>query len=97
MSGGSHEYLYMRDLDELIGSHQSSLEQMIKDLENLGYAKDAASEAYQLLLTLRQTENRVDTIMKRLSPIFKAVEWHKSGDSTDGAIHRALREYRGEK
>lgn len=94
MSGGSYDYLFVKDPEQLL-QMQETIQNMADRLAGLGYAKDAALETQQLLLTLRQFENRIRAIADRLSDVWKAVEWWDSNDSgEDGVIH-ALAEYRG--
>lgn len=93
MSGGSFDYLFIRDGYDL-GEHEQDLNKMVDTLLELGYAEDAAREAYELLLILRQSRVRMDVIMKRLSGVFKAVEWWQNCDSTEDAVKEALTKYR---
>lgn len=96
MSGGSYDYLFIKDPEDLL-SMQDTVQSMSDRLAGLGYAPDAAQETQELLLTLRQFENRIHAITKRLSPVWRAVEWWDSGDSGEDGLVRALAEYRGEK
>lgn len=93
MSGGSYDYLFTKSPEDLL-SYEGSLESMANRLAGLGYATDAAREAEDLLLIVRQVRNRLQARMDRLSGIFRAVEWWDSCDSTEEVVHKALAEYR---
>ncbi|ASU81529.1 hypothetical protein CDO52_00860 [Nocardiopsis gilva YIM 90087] len=95
MSGGSYNYLcYADDLAELF-ERRDDLAGMADVLARLGYAPDAASETQQLLLDLRATDIRVQASIRRLSGVWKAVEWWHSSDSSEEAVYDALAAYRG--
>lgn len=95
MSGGSFEYLYCADSSN-ITERMQSLEEMADFLGGLGYAPDAAAETYRLLLVVRQHEVRVDTLIQRLTEVWRAAEWWQSDDSGEGAFKVALAKYRSE-
>ena len=95
MSGGSYNYLCYKDGFE-IGGHESDLQAMADRLAGLGYAADAARETQELLLELRQYENRIQTRIKRLSGVWHAVEWWDSCDSGEDGVGLELAKYRGE-
>lgn len=95
MSGGYYEYLYSKDIENLM-KMEEQLQQMADDLAMLGYASDAAKETEDFLLTIRAFRNRMTTRLDRLWPVWKAMEWWKSYDSGEDAVQKSLREYRGE-
>ncbi len=94
MSGGSWDYLYSKELDELL-NRKGSIQQMADKLAMLGYAPDAASETMDLLLTLRMFECRLDAMLDRLRPIWKGIEWWDSADWSEETFKEALTRYRG--
>lgn len=95
MSGGSYDYLFMKDPDELLHSHhQENIESMAARLAGLGYAQDAALETENVLLILRQFEVRMRARLDRLSGVWKAVEWWDSCDSGEDSVKEALARYR---
>lgn len=96
MSGGSYNHLWMMETDQLF-HNEDVIQAMADRLAGLGYAKDAASETEEFLLTIRQFENRIYTMQKRLRNVWYAVEWWDSGDSGEDGVKLALKEYRGEK
>lgn len=95
MSGGSYDYLHVRDSDEIL-NYERKLSEMIDRLAGLGYAEDAAKESAELLLIMRQYSVRASVIMQRLSEVWHAVEWWDSGDSGEDDVKEALKRYRGE-
>ncbi len=96
MSGGSYNYLcHAFDLDDLL-KQQSALREMADRLAALGYAQDAAAETEDLLAMLRQWQIRADVRLKRLSGVWKAVEWTDSCDWPPSSISEALKAYRGD-
>jgi len=96
VSGGSFNYLcYETDLEGLTGKRQE-LSEMADALAELGYAADAAEETASLLAHIRATNTRINASAKRLYGVWKAVEWWKSCDRSEDAVHAALAEYRGE-
>lgn len=95
MSGGSYDYASLTNEYE-VHNHVAGLEQIRDRLAQLGYAQDAATETEDLLVTLRQFEVRAGVRIKRLAPVWQAIEWWDSGDSGEDRLRRALDEYRGE-
>jgi len=94
MSGGSYNYLCYMQASDLF-SEQVTLQNMADDLAELGYANDVAKETEQLLLTVRSSLNRIKAMQERLEPVFHAMEWWKSCDSSEESLKEALKEYRG--
>lgn len=93
MSGGSYNYLCHADAEKLT-EKTGDLQSMADRLAGLGYAEDAAKETQQLLLIVRQYENRANAIIDRLSKVWRAVEWWDSSDSGEDSVKNALDEYR---
>ena len=95
MSGGSYNYLCYTDGDT-IWNNIGNLSDMSARLAGLGYADDAARETEELLVMMRQARNRIETRIKRLSDVWRAVEWWDSGDSGEDHVRLALARYRAE-
>lgn len=93
MSGGSYEYICFAEPLELF-EKISEIQRMSDRLAELGYASDAASETQNLLLTIRQYENRIRTMHNRLSAVWKSIEWWDSADSGEKQVKEALEKYR---
>lgn len=94
MSGGAFEYLCDREPDELF-EYTRQLEEIREKLIGLG-ADDAAMETEECLLLMRQFLVRMGVRLKRLRPVWKAVEWWCSGDYGREKVQAALKEYRNE-
>jgi len=92
MSGGSYDYLYSRDSDELFG-YSGVLEEMADRLAKLGYADAAAQETLWILLEMRAFQNRINTVKDRLRDVWQAVEWWDSCDSNEKCLKEAVKEY----
>lgn len=96
MSGGAFNYLcYENDLEGLLGKVHD-LSDMTDALAHLGYAADAAQETASLLAHIRATNARVEASSRRLTEVWKAMEWWKSCDWGEDAVRQALADYRGE-
>jgi len=93
MSGGSFKYLYSRDVSELLGS-QGELEHMAEWL-SAHDAQDAAAEVEDIIASIRQFQRRADTRLRRMSDLFKAVEWYESNDWGKERVDKELARYRG--
>lgn len=94
MSGGSYDYLCYKDPDQLM-SCTDQLQSISDRLAGLGYAPDAAAEVQELLLTIRQYDNRISSMMNRLTDVMRSVEWWDSGDCGEDAVKKSLEKYRG--
>lgn len=96
MSGGSYNWLYtICDLEDL-QNRQYDLKAMADRLAALGYAADAAAETEELLVLLRQWQNRMSVRVTRLEALWKAIEWWDSADGHEQAVHAALAAYRAD-
>jgi len=78
MSGGSFEYLYIKDVDELINRNDLFVH-MRNALIEIG-AKDVARETEEFRLFLRQIETRAEVYMERLGPVWHVVITVKADD-----------------
>ena len=94
MSGGSYGYLYCAEPEE-ITQRKPYIEMMVDHLHSLGY-RDAAEESLKVLLVARQAEIRISTMLERLRPVWKAVEWNQSGDWSFDEVEKAMGNYRGD-
>lgn len=95
MSGGSYDYLYVKDASDLF-VNPGELAAMATRLSTLGYADDAAADAHDLLAIVRTQKVRVEAAQSRLYGVFHAVEWWDSGDSGEENVHAELAKYRGQ-
>jgi len=95
MSGGSFDYLCHKELDYFMCTERG-LDEMICALAELGYAEDAAVATQQFLLDLRKAKVRLEASLSDLQPVWKAIEWWKSCDTSEDAFKKALAKWRGE-
>lgn len=94
MSGGSYDYLYgASDLEELLG-RRNSLREMAERLNGMVDAEDVFGETEELILMIKAVERRVAVRLKRLAPVWKAVEWYDSSDWGVDQLKQAITEYR---
>lgn len=97
MSGGSYNYLCHKDSSQLLsGEADEDLQEMADSLAELKYANDAAQETQDLLLTIRQSRNRIESSRKRLEAIWHSLEWWISGDSGEDEFKKSLERYRND-
>lgn len=97
MSGGSWNYLYCKDIDELMnGSSTELLQDMVDRLNSAGF-KDVAKDTQRLVEYIKSASIRIETLFEALSPVFKAVEWYSSGDWGKDRVGKAIEEYRNGK
>ncbi|MDB4872661.1 MAG: hypothetical protein JWL97_3665 [Gemmatimonadales bacterium] len=65
-------------------------------LAELGYAQDAAAETEELLVILQQLEVRVSVRLRRLTPLWRALDRWDDANTEEGAFKKALATYRGD-
>jgi hypothetical protein len=93
MSGGSYNYLFAKDADDLLQS-AGDLREMANRLVGLGYAEDAATETEELVTIVNQFRVRAQVRMHRLAAVWHAVEWWDSCDAGEEGVKDALAAYR---
>ena len=91
MSGGSYDYLCRADSDEIFG-RWSSLREMAARLDQV--CPEAAAETRLFAEGKGTLLQAVETHLERLKPLWKAVEWHDSGDWGEDQMVVAVQEYR---
>ncbi len=97
MSGGSWNYLYSKEIDDLMQhSNIGTLEEMADYLNQNGY-EDVAKDTRRLAEYIKSAKIRIETLFEMLSPVFKAVEWCDSGDWGKDRVDKAIEEYRNGK
>lgn len=92
MSGGSFNYLYCKDTDELM-SNTSDLEEMREYLISYGY-EDIAKDTQRLIEYIKSANCVIGTLKEMLEPVFHAVEWYESADWGKERMIEALEKYR---
>lgn len=94
MSGGSWNYLYSKDIDDLMQySNIELLEEMADYLNQNGY-EDVAKDTRRLAEYIKSASIRIETLFEALSPVFKAVEWFDSGDWGEETLNNEILKYR---
>lgn len=92
MSGGSYDYLYCKDAEELF-SKAVDIDDMAETLEKLNYL-DVARDMRRLSEYIKSAYNRVDVLATQLRPIMKAVEWYESCDTSAEDLGKEVEKYR---
>lgn len=94
MSGGSWNYLYSKEIDDLMnGSSTELLQDMVDRLNSAGF-KDVAKDTQRLVEYIKLASIRIETLFETLSPVFKAVEWFDSGDWGEETLNNEILKYR---
>jgi len=97
MSGGSFNYLYCKDGEDLLNSEED-LERMALSLEHRGYP-DIALDTKSILNDVQFIKEKINELTERknkLSEVWRAVEWTDSGDTTEKYIKKEAEKYREE-
>lgn len=94
MSGGSLNYLYCKDPEELFD--ESSIDYLEKAEQYLlkNDAVDIAKDVRRLIEYVLSAKNRIEVMQKNLREVFKAIEWCQSGDSGKDRVDRTIAAYR---
>lgn len=94
MSGGSWDYLYSKDIDELMNGSSTELLQDMADRLNSAGFEDVAKDTQRLVEYIKSASIRIETLFEVLSPVFKAVEWFDSGDWGEETLNNEVLKYR---
>lgn len=92
MSGGSYDYLYCEETENLFNKAHY-IEDMAETLMKMGY-EDVARDMFRLSEYIRSAYIRVDVLSEQLRPIMKAVEWYESNDIGADGLQKAVEKYR---
>lgn len=92
MSGGSLNYLYCKDAEDLF-QHYEDLKYAEQVLIDRGYM-DIAKDVRRLLEYLYTAQNRIDVLNDQLKDVFYAIEWCASSDIGEEDLIKYLEEYR---
>lgn len=98
MSGGSYDYLYGSDFEDLVSRRREALERMVDRLEGLDEAAfpgvtAAAADSRRLMLQLDSWAVHAEAQVDRLGSIWHAVEWWDSCDSGPDDVRQALQRF----
>lgn len=92
MSGGSFNYLYCKDVPELM-NNVSSLEEMSEILIREGY-EDVATDMRRLIEYIKSSQIRISVLSGQLKEVMKAVEWFEDCDIGKETLNTRIEEYR---
>ena len=92
MSGGSFNYLYCKEPDELLNSIWD-IEDMAEELTKMNYL-DVAADMTRLAEYIKSAQIRIGVLSEQLRPVMKAVEWYKSADIGEDSLKKAIEKYR---
>ena len=95
MSGGSYDYLYCKETEELF-SKASDFDDMAETLERLNQI-DVARDMRRLSEYIKSAYNRVEVLATQLKPIMKAVEYYEDCDIDEESLKATVEEYRRSK
>jgi len=96
MSGGSFNYLHTKEADQWVGFQcTQEAEAMIDAMIEAG-ADDAAMETRKILAIADGARVRLEALIEHMAPIWKAMEWWKSNDTSQEMFAKALAKWRGE-
>ena len=92
MSGGSYDYLYCKEPEELF-SKSTDIDDMAYTLEKLNYL-DVACDMRRLSEYIKSANNRIEVLSKQLKPIMKAVEYYEDCDISAEGLKKEIEKYR---
>ncbi|NEW33866.1 hypothetical protein GV791_15025 [Nocardia cyriacigeorgica] len=92
MSGGSYDYLYRAEPDDLM-RRGSDLAAMRERLTELGL-KDVAAEVRKVEAQIQAYRDAVTERMERIGDVLQAVEWFDSNDWSEDQVREAVDRYR---
>lgn len=93
MSGGSYNYLCFRDETDVF-SHLGDLRDMADRLDQV--CPEAAAETRALFDGPRSLLSELETRLRKLTALWKAVEWRDSGDTGDAQLAAAVEEFKAQ-
>lgn len=91
MSGGSYDYLYSKDAEDIV-YRLPDLIRMKDRLIQLDM-KTAAEKVQRLILTVEKYRIEADARMDEMYELMRAVEWHDSGDSGLDSVKAAYEKF----
>ena len=94
MSGGCMNYLYIKEVPDLLTADSvADMEITEALLLSKGY-KDVAKDVRRLIEYINSAENRIEVLHKQLSSVFHAAEWYLDGDYGNETLARVVEKYR---
>lgn len=92
MSGGSFNYLYCKEVTDLMNS-ASDLEEMSEILTREGY-EDVARDMRRLIEYIKSAQIRIGVLAEQLRDVMKAVEWYEDCDISKDTLNTRIETYR---
>ena len=92
MSGGSLNYLYCKEPEELF-KYIGEIEEVEDILLRYGYT-DIARDVRRLIEYIKSAYVRIDVLSEQLKDVFHAVEWRQSCDYGECSLIEHLELYR---
>jgi hypothetical protein len=96
MSGGSFNYLHTKDADAWVRQQCSTEAESMTDALIAAGAEDAARETQVILAIANGARVCLEALIAHIAPVWRAMEWWKSGDTDQHEFEKALAEYRKE-
>jgi hypothetical protein len=94
VSGGSYDYLYCKEAQELFNPYYTGLiDDMADVLLSMGY-EDIARDMRRLSEYIKAAYNRVDVLSEKLKDVMRSVEWYESCDFGEDTLKEHLEDYR---
>lgn len=94
MSGGSFDYLYCKETEELFSETVISDLSGMEDVLLKANHTDVAKDIRRLIEYIKSARNRVEVLKENLKPVLKAVEWCESCDIGADGLAKAVERYR---
>ncbi len=97
MSGGSLNYLFCKETEQLFSAYRVAELETVRDvLLKAGYT-DIAADAQRLVEYIQSAQIRVGVLHEQLQDVLHAVEWNLSGDYGEETMRKHLDAYRAGK
>lgn len=96
MSGGSLDYLYLNNADEMFTNESlRNLKMAINLLEELGHENSKAyKDAVEIYNCIDKAMNFVHDNMEKMQGVLRAAEWNISGDWGAEEVAKAVKEHK---
>jgi hypothetical protein len=97
MSGGSYEYLYSKEANELVSNFETwfpFLREMTDRLKELGHPEmsEKTFKIIQNILEIKAITDSLNDRLQEMAEIWRAVEWLDSGDSDE--VDKAVKNFK---
>lgn len=97
MSGGSFDYLYLKETEEFFSLDSiNSLTDMAVILKKEGY-EDVSKDVFRLVGYIKSARTEVDILRKQLKDVMRSVEWFDSHDYGEDTLREHIEMYRLDK